>query len=94
MRPLLAAGLLYFLTRGAAAQNPVVYSLKGASEFERFGISLAALGDIDGDGAPDFVAGADKDEPEDAATRTWFRGNRGRSFAPGGEKSRGFILAR
>ncbi|MBI4583494.1 MAG: hypothetical protein HY717_05690 [Planctomycetes bacterium] len=44
----------------AAAQDPVLYSLTGSRVGEQLGIALAPLNDIDGDGAPDFVAGADR----------------------------------
>jgi hypothetical protein len=36
----------------------VRYTLTGEKAFDRLGGSLAALGDIDGDGVPDFAAGA------------------------------------
>jgi len=42
------------------AQEPVVYKIAGLRTSDRFGVAVASVGDIDGDGAPDFVAGAEQ----------------------------------
>jgi hypothetical protein len=55
-------GLLLALGAGTlSAQNPVVYSIRGVHRGDGFGISLALVGDQDGDGVTDFVAGANQD---------------------------------
>ncbi|MBI4585413.1 MAG: hypothetical protein HY717_15475, partial [Planctomycetes bacterium] len=43
----------------APAQDTLLYSVRGSERDEDLGISVAGLGDVDGDRAPDFVAGAE-----------------------------------
>ncbi len=55
------------LGAAAAAQSPL-YLLRGA-ENDRYGSAVAGLGDIDGDGVPDFAAGAPRDGVASATGR-------------------------
>ncbi|MBI4586723.1 MAG: hypothetical protein HY717_22140, partial [Planctomycetes bacterium] len=42
----------------APAQDTLLYAVRGSERDEDLGISVAGLGDVDGDRAPDFVVGA------------------------------------
>ena len=42
----------------AAGQWPGIYAFQGDEAGERFGVSVAGAGDVDGDGRPDLVIGA------------------------------------
>lgn len=46
----------------SAATGVTLFDITGADSFDWFGFSLSALGDINGDGKPDFAAGAANDE--------------------------------
>jgi hypothetical protein len=58
MTPMWAIVLAIGLSHEAAQGGGVVYTLTGNHDSEYFGTSVAALDDIDGDGAPDFAASA------------------------------------
>jgi len=65
-RCLRAAGLVALALVGAGAANaawsqgqlPLVIALEGEADDDRFGASVAGLGDVDGDGWPDLLVGA------------------------------------
>jgi hypothetical protein len=53
-----------------------LYSLTGAEPSDQFGCSVAGAGDVDGDGVPDFVIGA-QDEQNQTGSATVFSGATG-----------------
>ncbi len=46
------------LLTASEEESSILYTLSGAQMYDEFGYSLAPLGDVDGDGAPDFAVGA------------------------------------
>jgi hypothetical protein len=57
-RPILLSFLLYGVGAASAAAQTTLIELQGTAANERFGWSQCALGDVDGDGTPDFAVGA------------------------------------
>ncbi|MEO6709004.1 MAG: integrin alpha, partial [Planctomycetota bacterium] len=51
-----------------------LYQFKGDTQYDHLGTSVAGVGDIDGDGVPDFAAGADGDDnggSSSGSVRVW-----------------------
>ncbi len=51
-----------------------IYQFKGDTQFDHMGTSVAGVGDVNGDGVPDFAAGADGDDNNGSASgsvRVW-----------------------
>ena len=53
--PLPSAGIAYFYSNNSGV---IIYSLTGQASGDRFGASISAIGDLDGDGARDALIGA------------------------------------
>jgi hypothetical protein len=65
-----------YIYRGPLATSPT--NLSGAEDGARFGFSVAAAGDFNGDGFPDLAVGAPLDDGDDISTDSG--DNRGRVF--------------
>jgi hypothetical protein len=75
-----AAGAAYLFYGGPTGLRPApALVLRGRGGGDQFGSALAALGDLDGDGLPDFAVGARKSDEagEDAGAVYVYRGRRG-----------------
>jgi len=66
----------------SGASGASLYSVGGTSAYEYFGISVAGVGDLDGDAFPDFVAGASAADPGGLANAGEVRAFSGASASP------------
>lgn len=66
--PLPSPSVVRVMSAGFLTQPAVHYTLSVSDVNHRFGATLAGLGDIDGDGRPDFAIGAPQDHASFAAT--------------------------
>lgn len=58
----------------SGANYAQLYAFKGDTQFDHLGIAVAGVGDVNGDGRPDFAAGADGDDNTGSASgsvRVW-----------------------
>jgi hypothetical protein len=61
-------GLPGFARVFSGANGSPLYSLPGTEPHDQFGSSVSGLGDVDGDGVPDFVIGASQEQNKGSAT--------------------------
>lgn len=57
---MLIGGVALFFTATSAAQTPL-YDIDGDAQYDRLGVSVAQVGDVDADGFPDVAMGATED---------------------------------
>lgn len=68
------AVLLCGVTPAWALEASSFYELNGSAEFDIFGAAIASIGDIDGDGVPDFVVGVPRTNANDIGSAFVFSG--------------------